>query len=150
MFFHVEEDLFPTVYFLWQYHAMIPVLFTHRPVISKLSAGAGNKAYIFISNNSLFQLFFILTISLLISLWLILLTLLLLSEFFATWSNIECWMVFGKISIFLHFKWNQCHSSSDDCARELFKGLNRSASHLVCTRKKISWLGVADFLWVTS
>jgi len=25
-----------------------------------------------------------------------------------------------------------------------------AASLLVCTRKKIFWLGVADFLWVTS
>jgi len=39
----------------------------------------------------------------------------------------------------------QCHSSSANCARELFKGSNRSASLLVCTRKRI-----ADFLWVTS
>jgi len=44
----------------------------------------------------------------------------------------------------------QCYSSSADCARELFKGSNRSASLLVCTRKKIFWLGVVDFLWVTS
>jgi len=44
----------------------------------------------------------------------------------------------------------QHHSSSVDCARELFKGTNRSASLLVCTWKQIFWLGVADFLWVTS
>jgi len=44
----------------------------------------------------------------------------------------------------------QHHSSSADCARELFKGSNGSASILVCSRKKIFWLGVADFLWVTS
>jgi len=31
----------------------------------------------------------------------------------------------------------QRHSSSADCTRELFKGSNRLASHLVCTRKKI-------------
>ena len=41
-------------------------------------------------------------------------------------------------------------SSSADCARELFKSSNRSASLPVCTRKKFFWLGVADFLWVTS
>jgi len=43
----------------------------------------------------------------------------------------------------------QRHSSSANCARELFKGSNGSASLLVCTRKNF-WLGVADFLWVTS
>jgi len=42
----------------------------------------------------------------------------------------------------------QRHSSSADCARELFKGSNRSASLLVCTWKKNFWLGVTDFLWV--
>jgi len=31
----------------------------------------------------------------------------------------------------------QCQSSSADCTRELFKGLNALASLLVCTRKKI-------------
>jgi len=44
----------------------------------------------------------------------------------------------------------QRHSSSADCSRELFKGSNGSASLLVCTRKKIFWLGDADFLWVMS
>jgi len=43
-----------------------------------------------------------------------------------------------------------CFSSSTDCAKELFKGFNRSASHLVCTQKNFFWLGVANFLWVTS
>jgi len=41
-------------------------------------------------------------------------------------------------------------SSSADCARELFKGSNRSDSLVECTRKKLFWLGSADFLWVTS
>ena len=31
------------------------------------------------------------------------------------------------------------------CARELLKGSNGSASHLVCTQKKFLWLGVVDF-----
>ena len=44
----------------------------------------------------------------------------------------------------------QHHSSFANCAGELFKGSNRSASLLVCTRKKFFWLGVAHFLWVTS
>jgi len=44
----------------------------------------------------------------------------------------------------------QRHSTSADCAIELLKGSNRSASLLVYTRKKIFWLAVADFLWVTS
>ena len=44
---------------------------------------------------------------------------------------------------------HQRHSSSADCARELFKGSNGSASLLVCTWKKIFWSGVADFMWVT-
>ena len=39
----------------------------------------------------------------------------------------------------------QRHSSSDDCARELFKDANRSASLVDCTRKKIFWLGVRIF-----
>jgi len=39
----------------------------------------------------------------------------------------------------------QRHSSSTDCARELFNGSNGSATLLVCTRKKIFWLGVVDF-----
>jgi len=38
-------------------------------------------------------------------------------------------------------------SSSADCARELFKGSNGSASLVDCTRKTIFWLGSADFLW---
>jgi len=37
-------------------------------------------------------------------------------------------------------------TSSADYARELFKGSNGSASLVGCTRKKIFWLGVADFL----
>jgi len=41
-------------------------------------------------------------------------------------------------------------SSSADCARKLFQGSNGSDSLPDCTRKKIFWLGVADFLWVTS
>jgi len=41
-------------------------------------------------------------------------------------------------------------SSSADCAREPFNGSNRSASLVGCTRKKIFWLGGADFLWLTS
>ena len=41
-------------------------------------------------------------------------------------------------------------SSFADCARELFKGSNGSASLLVCTRKKFFWLGVVVFLWVMS
>jgi len=41
-------------------------------------------------------------------------------------------------------------SSSADCARELFKGSNGSASLVDCTWKKIFWLGGADFLWLTS
>jgi len=44
----------------------------------------------------------------------------------------------------------QCHSSSTDCTRELFKRSNRSASLLVCTRKTMLSLGAAEFLWVTS
>jgi len=40
----------------------------------------------------------------------------------------------------------QRHSSSADCARELFKSSNGSASLVDCTRKKIFWLGGADFL----
>jgi len=44
----------------------------------------------------------------------------------------------------------QRHSSSADCARELFKGSSGSASLLVCTRKKTFWLRGADFLWKTS
>jgi len=44
----------------------------------------------------------------------------------------------------------QRHSSSAKCTGELFKDSNGSASLLVCTRKKIFWLGVMDFLWVTS
>jgi len=43
----------------------------------------------------------------------------------------------------------QHHSSSANCARELFKCLNRSASLLVCTWKKYFGLGVANFLRVT-
>ena len=43
----------------------------------------------------------------------------------------------------------QRHSSSTDCARELFKPWNESASLLACTRKKFL-VGVAAFLWVTS
>jgi len=41
-------------------------------------------------------------------------------------------------------------SSSADCARELFKGSNGSASQLDCTPKKIYWLGRVDFLWLLS
>ena len=41
-------------------------------------------------------------------------------------------------------------SSSVDCARDLFKGSNGSVSLIDCTRKKIFWLGVVDFLWLTS
>ena len=37
----------------------------------------------------------------------------------------------------------QCHSSSADCARELFKGSNGLASLLDCTRKKIFLLGTS-------
>jgi len=37
-------------------------------------------------------------------------------------------------------------SSSANCARELFKGSNRSASLVDCTWKKIFWFGVVDFL----
>ena len=37
-------------------------------------------------------------------------------------------------------------SSSVDCARELFKGSTESASLVDYTRKKIFWLGGADFL----
>ena len=36
-------------------------------------------------------------------------------------------------------------SSSADCARELFKGSNGSASLVDCTRNKICWLGVRIF-----
>jgi len=39
----------------------------------------------------------------------------------------------------------QLPSSSTDCARELFKSSNRSASLVDCTRKKIFWLGVRIF-----
>jgi len=39
----------------------------------------------------------------------------------------------------------QRHSSSANCARELFKGSNRSASLLVCTRKKIFCWGLQIF-----
>jgi len=46
-----------------------------------------------------------------------------------------------------HFQWL---SSCADCARELFKGSNRSASLVDWIRKKIFWLGSADFLWLTS
>jgi len=35
-------------------------------------------------------------------------------------------------------------------ATDLVKSAKDSASLVVCTRKKIFWLGVADFLWVTS
>jgi len=38
----------------------------------------------------------------------------------------------------------QCHISSADCTRELFNGSNGSA------RKTFFWLGIAEFLWVTS
>jgi len=41
-------------------------------------------------------------------------------------------------------------SSFADCARELFKHSNGLDSLLDCTREKNFWLGVADFLWVTS
>jgi len=44
---------------------------------------------------------------------------------------------------------NHCPSSSADCTREQFKGSNGLDSLLDCTRKKIFWFGVADFLWVT-
>jgi len=37
-------------------------------------------------------------------------------------------------------------SSSTDCARELFKNSNGTASLVDCTRKKIFWLGGVDFL----
>jgi len=40
----------------------------------------------------------------------------------------------------------QCHSSSADCARELFKGSNRSASLLVCTRKNFFVEGCRFFV----
>ena len=40
---------------------------------------------------------------------------------------------------------NQCPSSSADCATELFKGSNGSVSLVDCSRKKIFWLGGADF-----
>jgi len=39
----------------------------------------------------------------------------------------------------------QCLSSSTDCARELFKGLNRSSSILLCTRKKKFLVGGCGF-----
>jgi len=39
----------------------------------------------------------------------------------------------------------QCHSSSADCARELFKGSNGSASLLVWTRKNVFGWGVRFF-----
>ena len=39
----------------------------------------------------------------------------------------------------------QCPSSSANCARELFKGLNRSASLVGCTRKKFFGWGVRIF-----
>ena len=39
----------------------------------------------------------------------------------------------------------QCPSSSSDCARELFKGSNGSASLVDSTRKKFFWLGVRIF-----
>jgi len=39
----------------------------------------------------------------------------------------------------------KCPSSSADCARELFKGSNRSDSLLDCTRKKIFWVGLRIF-----
>ena len=41
---------------------------------------------------------------------------------------------------------NQRHSSSADCARELFKPSKDLASLLVCTQKNFFWLGLADFL----
>jgi len=41
-------------------------------------------------------------------------------------------------------------SSFADCTRELFKGSNGSDSLLDCIRKKFFWLGLAEFLWVTS
>jgi len=41
-------------------------------------------------------------------------------------------------------------SSATGCARELFKDSNRSDSLLDCTWKKIFWLRVVDFLWLTS
>ena len=44
----------------------------------------------------------------------------------------------------------QHHSSSADCAKELFMGSNRSASLRVCTRKKNFWSRIANFLWVMS
>jgi len=43
----------------------------------------------------------------------------------------------------------QCHSSSADCARELSKGSNGSASLLVCTQRNFL-VGSVDFLWLTS
>ena len=39
----------------------------------------------------------------------------------------------------------QRHSSSANCARELYNGWNRSASLLVCARKTIFWLGGCGF-----
>ena len=39
----------------------------------------------------------------------------------------------------------QHHSSFADCARELFKGSNGSASHLVCTRKSFFLVGGCRF-----
>jgi len=37
-------------------------------------------------------------------------------------------------------------NSSANCARELFKGSNGSASLVDCTRKKIFWLGMGFFV----
>jgi len=44
----------------------------------------------------------------------------------------------------------RARNSGAESGSELFKGSKDVASLLVCTRKKIFWLGGVDFLWVTS
>ncbi|TRY65340.1 hypothetical protein DNTS_017860 [Danionella cerebrum] len=40
IFFHLEKQLFPTVYTLWRYPTMLPIFSTWPPVLQKLSGGA--------------------------------------------------------------------------------------------------------------
>jgi len=42
------------------------------------------------------------------------------------------------------------HSSSADCARELFKPSKDSASLWVCSHYKFFWFWISAILWVTS
>lgn len=42
--FEYDGILYPTVYTLWRYPAMVPLLTTHVNVIDKLRSGAGNAS----------------------------------------------------------------------------------------------------------